>query len=64
MTHMKLLIWPVAGRLSARKHKKQIFLSVDIPPSFMDLGQGPRTVFEAEKSVNEVIKQLEDSAFA
>ena len=59
LTHMKLSLPGCCPPLLARKYKKQVFLSIDIPPAFMDLGLGPRTVLEIEKSANEIIRQVE-----
>ncbi|TRM70023.1 hypothetical protein BD626DRAFT_22190 [Schizophyllum amplum] len=48
----------MAQRL-AKRFKKQIFLSVDIPASFLTLGQGARVLLEAEKGVVAALKELE-----
>lgn len=45
--------------LAARRFKKQIFLSIDIPPTFLSMGHGPKLAFEAEKRVVETLKELE-----
>ncbi|GBE80682.1 hypothetical protein SCP_0304010 [Sparassis crispa] len=43
----------------ARRFKKQIFLSVDIPPSFQTMGQGPQLILAVEKTMVETLKELE-----
>ncbi|KAL1705305.1 hypothetical protein EV121DRAFT_258662 [Schizophyllum commune] len=48
----------MAQRLAVR-FKKQIFLSVDIAPSFLTLGQGPRVLLEAERAIVRELKTLE-----
>lgn len=45
--------------LTARRFKKQIFLSVDLSPSFMALGDGAKLLFAIEKAVVEYLKELE-----
>lgn len=35
----------------AKRFKKQIFLSLDIPSSFLSVGQGPKLLLEAEKGI-------------
>ncbi|GJE95494.1 PAC4 domain-containing protein [Phanerochaete sordida] len=50
----------MAQRL-ARRFRKQIFLSVDVPPSFMALGDGPRLVLAVEKAVVGTLKSLEET---
>lgn len=45
--------------LAARRFKKQVFLSVDLPPSFAALGDGPRLVLAVERAVVDVLKGLE-----
>ncbi|KAL5507417.1 hypothetical protein ACEPAH_6873 [Sanghuangporus vaninii] len=52
------LALPMAQRL-ARRFKRQIFLSIDIPPAFLSMGHGPKLAFEAEKRVVETLKELE-----
>ena len=47
---------PMAQRL-AKRFKKQIFLSIDLPPSF---GQGPQLLLEAERGIVETLKGLEN----
>ncbi|KAF4620635.1 hypothetical protein D9613_000436 [Agrocybe pediades] len=49
---------PMAQRL-AKRFRKQIFLSVDIPISFMTMGQGQQLVFEAEKGIVATLKEIE-----
>ena len=43
----------------ARRFKKQIFLSVDIPPAALGVGQGLGLVLEAERGVVERLSELE-----
>ncbi|EGO25257.1 hypothetical protein SERLADRAFT_465133 [Serpula lacrymans var. lacrymans S7.9] len=47
----------MAQRL-ARRFGKQIFLSVDIPSSFLSMGQG-RLLLDAEKGIVETLKAVE-----
>ncbi|PSR81182.1 hypothetical protein PHLCEN_2v6517 [Hermanssonia centrifuga] len=47
-------------RVSARRFKKQIFLSVDVPPSFMTVGEGARLILAVERAVVDGLKELED----
>ncbi|KAF8518768.1 hypothetical protein JB92DRAFT_2901589 [Gautieria morchelliformis] len=49
---------PMAQRL-ARRFKKQIFLSLDLPPAFMTMGEGMRLTLEVEKRAVEILKKLE-----
>jgi len=49
---------PMAQRL-ARRFKKQIFLSIDLPPSFIAMGQGPTLSLEAEKAAVRALKDRE-----
>ncbi|KAI0082059.1 hypothetical protein K474DRAFT_1688402 [Panus rudis PR-1116 ss-1] len=51
---------PMAQRL-ARRFKKQIFLSVDVPPSFMAMGDGPKVLLAIERAVVEELKSLESA---
>ncbi|KAI0747359.1 hypothetical protein BC629DRAFT_1560530 [Irpex lacteus] len=48
----------MAQRL-ARRFKKQIFLSVDVPPAFATLGDGPKLLLAAEKAVVQTLQELE-----
>ncbi|KAI0048261.1 hypothetical protein FA95DRAFT_1491159 [Auriscalpium vulgare] len=50
----------MAQRL-ARRFKKQIFLSVDVPPSLESMGQSPRILLEVEKALVQTLRQLEGS---
>jgi proteasome assembly chaperone 4 len=43
----------------ARRFKKQIFLSLDLPPGFMTMGEGMRLTLEVEKRAVEILKNLE-----
>ncbi|KAI0930481.1 hypothetical protein AcW1_009150 [Taiwanofungus camphoratus] len=43
----------------ARRFKKQIFLSIDLPPAFQSMGQGPNLIFAVEKAVVETLKEME-----
>ncbi|KLO05748.1 hypothetical protein SCHPADRAFT_838956 [Schizopora paradoxa] len=51
---------PMAQRL-ARRFKKQIFLSVDIPPSFAVTGQAPQIAVEMERRAFAGLKETEGS---
>ncbi|KZT72120.1 hypothetical protein DAEQUDRAFT_749560 [Daedalea quercina L-15889] len=42
-----------------RRFKKQIFLSIDLPPGFDSMGQGQKLVLAVEKAVVETLKELE-----
>ncbi|KAG6880213.1 hypothetical protein C0992_003877 [Termitomyces sp. T32_za158] len=53
----------MAQRL-AKRFGKQIFLSVDVPSSFMTIGQGPKLLFEAEKGIVASLLEMEDPAAA
>lgn len=44
---------------AARRFRKQIFLSVDVPPSFMTLGDGPKLTLAVEKAVVQALDELE-----
>lgn len=57
LTAERYWAWPV---LIARRFKKQIFLSVDVPPAFMALGDGPRLVLAVERAVVDALKSGED----
>ncbi|KAI5123064.1 hypothetical protein M0805_000498 [Coniferiporia weirii] len=48
----------MAQRL-ARRFKKQIFLSIDLPSSSIAMGHGPKLVQEAERRVVERLRELE-----
>ncbi|KAI0031745.1 hypothetical protein K488DRAFT_51444 [Vararia minispora EC-137] len=48
----------VSQRL-ARRFKKQIFLSIDIPASLASSSQGARAILEAEKFLVKTLKELE-----
>lgn len=43
----------------ARRFRKQIFLSVDVPPAFLSMGQGPKLLLEVEKGIVETLKEME-----
>ena len=45
-------------RSSAKRFKKQIFLSVDVPPEIYSSGQGPGVLLEVEKGVVEQLKGM------
>jgi proteasome assembly chaperone 4 len=47
------------SRLSARRFKKQIFLSVDIPAAVVGFGQGQELLLDAERGLVEALKELE-----
>ncbi|KAF8839491.1 hypothetical protein BDN67DRAFT_969999 [Paxillus ammoniavirescens] len=48
----------MAQRL-AKRFRKQIFLSVDIPPLYLSTAQGSRLLLDAEKGIVEALKELE-----
>ncbi|KIK97798.1 hypothetical protein PAXRUDRAFT_135570 [Paxillus rubicundulus Ve08.2h10] len=48
----------MAQRL-AKRFRKQIFLSVDIPPLYLSAAQGSRLLLDAEKGVVEALKEIE-----
>ncbi|KZT10956.1 uncharacterized protein LAESUDRAFT_741287 [Laetiporus sulphureus 93-53] len=48
----------MAQRL-ARRFKKQIFLSIDLPPAFDSMGQGAKLIFAVEKAVVDMLKEME-----
>ncbi|KAH9935531.1 uncharacterized protein B0H18DRAFT_976134 [Fomitopsis serialis] len=43
----------------ARRFKKQIFLSIDLPPVFDSMGQGQKLVLAVERAVVETLRELE-----
>lgn len=45
--------------LTARRFKKQIFLSVDVPPTFLSMGNGPRLLLEVERALVGRLKEYE-----
>ncbi|KAF9469935.1 hypothetical protein BDZ94DRAFT_43665 [Collybia nuda] len=49
----------MAQRL-ARRFKKQILLSVDIPSTYLAAGQGPGILLEAEKGIVKVLSGIEN----
>ncbi|KII92826.1 hypothetical protein PLICRDRAFT_37620 [Plicaturopsis crispa FD-325 SS-3] len=48
----------MAQRL-ARRFGKQVFLSVDVPPNFLSMGQGPKLLMEVEKGLVQTLKEME-----
>ena len=46
------------ARPSAKRFKKQIFLSVDVPPEVYSSGRGPAVLLEVEKGVVEQLRGL------
>jgi proteasome assembly chaperone 4 len=46
-------------KLAARRFKKQIFLSVDVPAAFTTLGDGPKLLLAVERAVMQAIQELE-----
>ena len=46
------------ARPPAKRFKKQIFLSVDVPPEVYSSGQGPAVLLGVEKGVVEQLKDL------
>ncbi|KIJ49671.1 hypothetical protein M422DRAFT_205182 [Sphaerobolus stellatus SS14] len=53
----------MAQRL-ARKFKKQIFLSIDLPPAFTSMGEGSRLALELEKNALQILRKLEENSTA
>jgi hypothetical protein len=51
----------IESALSARRFKKQIFLSVDVPPTFLNADQAPRLLLEAEKALVTQLKEAEEA---
>lgn len=49
----------VLGPPPARRFKKQIFLSLDIPPAFVSMGLASRIALEAERRIVETLKEYE-----
>ncbi|PCH43615.1 hypothetical protein WOLCODRAFT_26060 [Wolfiporia cocos MD-104 SS10] len=49
---------PMAQRL-ARRFGKQIFLSIDVSPSFNPMGQGSKLLLAIEKAVVDTLKEME-----
>jgi hypothetical protein len=47
-------------RLPARRFRKQIFLSVDVPPTFLSISQGSKLLLEVEKGIVEILKEMEN----
>lgn len=56
-----MFVAPALGR-TARRFKKQIFLSIDVPPAFVALGDGPRLLLAVERAVVDALKGLDDGA--
>lgn len=50
----------MAQRL-AKRFGKQIFLSVDVPSTFLNIGQGPKLLLEAEKGIVTKLVEIEQS---
>ncbi|EPQ57310.1 hypothetical protein GLOTRDRAFT_58578 [Gloeophyllum trabeum ATCC 11539] len=48
----------MAQRLATR-FKKQIFLSIDVPPAFVSLGQAPRLLLAVERAIVGALKEME-----
>ncbi|KZT26666.1 hypothetical protein NEOLEDRAFT_1090019 [Neolentinus lepideus HHB14362 ss-1] len=48
----------MAQRLATR-FKKQIFLSIDVPPAFVSLGQAPRLLLAVERAIIGALKDME-----
>jgi proteasome assembly chaperone 4 len=51
--------WETIGS-TAKRFKKQIFMSIDIPASFLSLGQGPKLLHEAEKGIVVMLAEMEE----
>ncbi|KNZ72898.1 hypothetical protein J132_01890 [Termitomyces sp. J132] len=50
----------MAQRL-AKRFTKQIFLSIDVPSSFMTIGQGPKLLLDVEKGIVATLLEMEQS---
>ena len=46
---------------AALRFKRQIFLSVDVPPAYMTMGDGPRLMLAVEKGVVDYLKAVEQN---
>lgn len=46
---------------TAKRFKKQIFLSIDVPPSFQTLGQEAKLMLAMEKALVDTLKELSGS---
>ncbi|KAF8070607.1 hypothetical protein FPV67DRAFT_1561372 [Lyophyllum atratum] len=51
----------MAQRL-AKRFGKQIFLSIDVPSTFLTIGQGPRLLLEAEKGIVTTLLGIEQAS--
>lgn len=45
---------------TAKRFKKQIFLSVDLPAAVVGFGQGEALLLEIERGIIATLKELED----
>lgn len=57
-----VLATEASSLLTAKRFGKQIFLSVDIPSSFLTIGQGSRLLLEAEKGIVTTLSGIENKA--
>ncbi|GLB37582.1 putative proteasome assembly chaperone 4 [Lyophyllum shimeji] len=48
----------MAQRL-AKRFGKQVFLSVDVPSTFLNIGQGPKLLLDAEKGIVTTLLEIE-----
>ena len=44
---------------TAKRFAKQIFLSIDVPSSFMTIGQGGKLILDGEKGVVARLQEME-----
>lgn len=49
----------LAASWTARRFKKQVFLSIDLPPRFDSMGQGQKLLLAVEKAVVETLEDME-----
>ncbi len=61
-THWHMLQWSAIPGLAARRFKKQIFLSIDVPPSLGSMGQEGRLLLAIERAAVEVLKAESDES--
>ena len=45
--------------IQAKRFKKQIFLSVNVPHSFLSMGNGQELLLEAERGIVVTLKEME-----
>jgi hypothetical protein len=60
ISHLRVWnFWETVGSI-AKRFKKQVFMSLDIPSSFLSLGQGPKLLHEAEKGIVVMLAEMEE----